>query len=159
MLERLLNSLNSLCEFLEEVYEINEGGCCFVAMELAKQFDKLHIKYELVVYDTEERSQFEIEDEIRNKHRNSMHRRHCITGTGTCYHYCLKVGDTFINDTDREVYGYLIPDVDASNISYIYKNGLWNDLYNKNHNKTVRSLIKSFFKEYEDIDFKNVCLD
>lgn len=42
------DELNSLLEDLDSKYDINWGGCCYIAYLLAKEFDALKIKYKFI---------------------------------------------------------------------------------------------------------------
>ena len=64
---KLVKELNKLCKQLVEVYNINHGGCCFVASEIAKHLDRLGLKYELGIYDDWEKDLTAINEEVRNK--------------------------------------------------------------------------------------------
>ena len=48
--ECLRRSLNSLCEFLDIEYKINEGGCCWIASEIARHLDELKIPYAIQLF-------------------------------------------------------------------------------------------------------------
>lgn len=149
----LLKNLNSLCKFLDETYYVNSGGCCFLASLIAKHLDRLHIKYDLVIYDDYVRDRLCIEHEVitcrKNKGLNNS-----VTGHHSCNHYCIQLrGAGVINgddDCSRE-HRYTIPDVSCKNIRWIYKNSEWNDCYEVQHNKTIKNIVKEFFKEYEKI--------
>ena len=49
-IKHLRKSLDCLCQFLDDVYHINSGGCCLIAYLIASNLDKLGVKYSLVVY-------------------------------------------------------------------------------------------------------------
>ena len=59
--------LNNLCQKLDILYDINNGGCCYVAYKIAKQLDKLNIKYELVVFDYISKNKSLTSKEVINK--------------------------------------------------------------------------------------------
>lgn len=149
----LLRNLNSLCKFLDETYCVNLGGCCFLASLIAKHLDRLHIKYDLVIYDDCARDRLRIEHEVMACRKNRG-LSNSVTGNYSCNHYCLRLrGAGVINGDDD--YGrkhqYIIPDVSCKNIRWIYKNSEWNDCYEVQHNKTIKNIVKEFFKEYEKI--------
>lgn len=149
----LLRNLNSLCKFLNETYCVNSGGCCFLASLIAKYLDRLHIKYDLVIYDDYARDRLCIEYEVMACRKNRG-LSNSVTGNYSCNHYCLQLrGVGVINGDDdcaRE-HRYTIPDVSYKNIRWVYKNGKWNDCYEVQHNKTIKNIVKEFFKEYEKI--------
>lgn len=146
----LLKSLNVLCKFLDENYDVNCGGCCFLASVIAKHLDRLGLGYELVIYDYYKRDQVSIEHEVINRHQNKTLYR-SVTGRHSCNHYCLNLkGAGIINgDEEDDYHAYFIPEVSSKSIRWIYRNGSWNDHYEVRHNKTIRNIVKEFFKEYE----------
>jgi len=45
--KELFKKLNCLCSEMSESYDINNGGCCFVAAVLAEQLEKYKIPFEV----------------------------------------------------------------------------------------------------------------
>ena len=148
----LLKNLNSLCKFLDDTYDVNSGGCCFLASLIAKHLDKLNIKYNLVVYDCCTKNRLCIEQEVISCHKNKGF-RNSITGRYSCNHYCLQLkGAGVINsDNYKGDHQYLIPNISYKNIKWIYKNSNWNDCYDVQYNKTIKNIVKEFFEKYEKI--------
>lgn len=153
---KLIKKLNSLCEFLNEAYSVNQGGCCFLASLIAKHLDKLSIKYDLVIYDHYAKYKELIKREVISCHRNRGV-SNSVVGYCACNHYCLRVkgagvinGDNFQEETE---YQYTIPDISYKNVKWIYKNSRWNDCYDMKYNKVIRNIVKEFFKEYESFSF------
>lgn len=149
-LRKLVDSLNLFCDCLNSSYDINCGGCCFLAYVLAKHFDKIGIKYDLVVFNDSTKNQQSITEEITNFRSNTCS-PDSITGRNTCIHYCLQVdGIGMINaNSDYCLFKYDIKGINSKNICWIYKTGSWNQIYDVKHNKTVDNILKHFFKEYE----------
>lgn len=150
----LRTSINRLCEFLDEEYNINSGGCCFIASLLSKHLDNLKVPYSLVAYDYIERDEYCIQYEVSKKVKNKFVRG-SVTGIHSCNHYCLYIeGAGEINSGEFENCSrYVIKDIKSSNIQWIYKNGKWNDRYSIDNNKAIKNIIKSFFKQYEKAIF------
>ena len=48
-LRKLVSELNTLCDRLDEDYNINFGGCCYVAYILMKNFESIGIHPTLVI--------------------------------------------------------------------------------------------------------------
>ena len=48
-LQKLVKDLNVLCDRLDYDYNINYGGCCFVAYLLMKNFESIGIHPTLVI--------------------------------------------------------------------------------------------------------------
>lgn len=150
----LYRSVNNLCEFLDTEYNINNGGCCFIAALLAKHLDHLKIPYNLVVYDDFGRDIESIQYEVFVKVKNSSY-RNSVTGKSTCSHYCLYIiGAGEVNSGNFSGYKYTIKDVCSSNIRWIYRCGKWNPCYDTANNNTIKSIVKSFFKRYEMFSFR-----
>ena len=146
----LRDSINRLCDFLDEEYYINNGGCCFIASLLAEHLDRLGISYNLIAYDYLERDLDFVQHEVSSKVKNKSLRK-SVTGNHTCNHYCLSIeGAGEINSGEfEECSRYVIKDVHSSNIRWIYRSGRWNDEYDTNNNKAIKQIIKSFFERYE----------
>ena len=93
--EILAERLNNLCRFLDEEYEINVGGCCYIAYCLAKLLSKDKFKFRVIVYED-----YELEDkfsEISESH----------------YHYAIGIGNYTINPAECD-------EDFCKNIYYIY---------------------------------------
>lgn len=145
-------SLNCMCDFLNQVYFINDGGCCFVASLIAFHLDRLGVKYKLIVFDNEEKDYVSIQYEVLNM--SKMKGTKCsISGNNTCSHYSIYIdGAGAINSNsyyDRDLKSYKIPGVNSKHIRWIYKHGSWNSEYNTYNNKIVKGIINSFFMKYE----------
>lgn len=149
----LLKNLNSLCRFLDETYNINEGGCCYLASLIAKHLDKLNIKYDLIIYDSYSRNRENIKCEVINRRRNKG-LNNSVTGYYSCNHYCIRLrGAGVINGNGdyTEEHRYSIPNISYKNIRWIYKNSRWNKCYQVQYNKTIKNIVKEFFKDYEKV--------
>lgn len=151
-LKQITESINSLCELLDKEYDINNGGCCYIAYLIAKELDKLNIKYTLKIFDSEKKDRISIKNEVLRKKLNS-NPNESVVGNNSCNHYCLYIlrgGEINYGDFyTREYHCYTINNISAKNIQWIYKNGSWNKLYNTNNNKLIESLIKKHFKQYD----------
>ena len=155
---KLLDDLNSLCEFLNNAYDVNSGGCCFLASIIAKHLDKLGIKYKLVIYDLYNKDKESIKYEVTNRRRNKT-KTGSVVGVYTCDHYCLYLEGVGIMNRSGSFYSYSISNISHKNIYWIYKNGSWNKRYEVQHNETIKNIVKAFFKEYEKVLYnKNMCL-
>ena len=70
-LNELCRKLNSLFRFLDEVYHINSGGCCYVASVLAELLEEDDVDYSVIVYDCDCDDFYDI--------------------SCSCYHYTLRI--------------------------------------------------------------------
>ena len=119
--KELFKQLNRLCEELNYKYNINCGGCCYVAAVLAEQFELHNIPFTVIHYNE------------------------C-----GC-HYAIKVSDRYINRDDfrkKEISEYL--DWSSSDLFEVYNDGDWNKCYSTRNNLTVRNSIVKIFSKYEN---------
>ena len=146
-LNYLKRSLDCLCKFLDEVYDINSGGCCLISYLIAKHLDNLGIKYELVIYDGERRYIKEISEEISEMTIKSDRNCSVVRGS-TCYHYTLRILNSgYINPNHNSdgFFEYRIKKIHSRNIKWIYDNGSWNSYFDVKNSEVIESIIKSFF--------------
>lgn len=150
-LAALCKSLNNLCNFLDKEYDVNNGGCCYLAYLLAAQLEKLQLKYKFIIYDIEDKDIEAIQHEVSNKSKNRR-RDSSVTGANSCNHYCLylenggEVNKSSFNDANE--FRYVLENISSSNIRWIYRTGEWNEDYDPSNNTVIKDMIKSFFKHY-----------
>ena len=117
----LFKNLNQLCKDLDYKYDINSGGCCFVAAVIAEQLENCNIPFKLIHYELY-----------------------------SC-HYAIRVNDRIINRCDCKYKEIIFDDYLSSDDIYdTYYNEDWNSTYNKQWNLIVKTKIKSLFKKYEN---------
>ena len=117
----LFKNLNQLCKDLDYKYNINSGGCCFVAAVIAEQLENCNIPFKLIHYELY-----------------------------SC-HYAIRVNDRIINRCDCKYKEIIFDDYLSSNEIYdTYYNEDWNHTYNRQWNLIVKTKIKSLFKKYEN---------
>ena len=144
-----MQDLNQLCQLLNDDYDINRGGCCYITYLIAKNLDRLHIPYKLVIFDRYPKDIKAIKKEL---YKQRFHRTYykSVTGIHSCSHYCLQIGENLINASDYfEFYKYVISDINAKHILWIYKHGVWNNNYDVRNNLTVKRIINNYFKNEE----------
>lgn len=144
-LKPLLNKINKVCDELNNTYNINLGGCCYVAACIAEEFDSLNIPYSLAIYPDVEICcpNNYIREHIISRDSN------CITlGDDVVCHYALKLSHVgIVNIDDREEEDYiLIKNISAKDIMFVYKSGSWNSCYHTKYNKLVKDKLHEIFK-------------
>ena len=152
----LQKSLNILCNKLSLLFNINDGGCCFIAYLIALHLDKLNLKYRLIILNKYRKNSNNIRDEIFFRIPNKIYEDSVIRN-GTCNHYAIYLegaGAINIDEFDFTYYRYYIKNINSTHIKWIYKTGNWNPIYNINNNKLIRKTFKTFFNDYE----KRSCL-
>lgn len=148
----LKHSLDCLCSYLDKLYSINSGGCCYIAYLIACHLDKLKVKYDLVIYDYKRKDEACINSEVQN-----MCLPNSVTGKQTCEHYCISIsGGGVVNKGDvTGLKKYIVKGITNKNLKWLYKNGYWNRMYNRDNNKCVKGMINSFFSKYEKNNLSN----
>lgn len=145
---KLVSDLNLLCENLVGSYNINKGGCCFIAYLIAQHLDKLGLEYQLIVYSDERKDRVGISHEVYSMIKNFQDDESFVTGNNTCYHYAIYLDGGGVINPGRCDHTYYISGLQAKNIWWLYKVGRWNTEYNIHFNRRVRRTINSFFNEY-----------
>ena len=122
--------LDKLCKFLDEMYDINCGGCCFVAACLAECLQKDNISYQVIVYECpEDISKF------------SKIKRSCL-------HYFLSINNNDINGyEDIDEYN-VFDNISSRSLFNHYKKCSWNCCYNSNKNKFIKKIIKQYYEDF-----------
>lgn len=155
MISKLVNILNDLCNTLDQKYDINCGGCCYVASEIAKHLDKRHIKYSLCVLNDAYLDRDAINQEVQNKCINSLECK-SVSGNNTCVHYFINIeneGSINVGDFSDDYLVYAITGINYKNIKWLYRTGDWNPCYDIYNNRKIRRKIKLCFDRYDKIYF------
>lgn len=141
-----LAKLNRILNELDYKYNINSGGCCFVACCLIHHFRNLGIKYKLVVLSEDYISAQELRSNIR------YNKGYC-TNCETANHYFVEVYGVSVNRGDFNLESYSVSKatyISPEELYDVYKSGSWNSDYDKYLNKEVFRAISKFFKPYEE---------
>lgn len=149
-LENLVEDLNVLCDRLDQDYNINFGGCCFVAYLIMKHFEKIGLHPTLIIEsDCENIDQDDFLDCVHTRSGNCQGLK-----DQTCYHYFIYIPEInkYINSGEIfEDYLYEFQGLSAKDVHWIYKTGDWNNNYNKKSNPMVGREIVQVFRKYEDL--------
>ena len=129
-IQYLINELNKFLKRLDNAYNINSGGCFYVAYLIARELDDLGINYTVVDWH---------EDGRLNEY--------------SMYHRSLKVDDRYVNPPLINYGNY------TDNLGYISPYKLSRDsgkyslgLLRPSIRIKIRDSISKFFKEYSDED-------
>lgn len=116
--------LDDLCYELDKEYDINQGGCIFVAYLISEQFFKYGIDYKILGTDN-------IEYYCGDKHEGIKH-------------VFIEAANHLINGTreERKYETFLYP----SQVLEYYKSAEWNSIYDTKNNDKIRLIITEFFK-------------
>lgn len=143
----IFNELNRLLDELDREYDINAGGCCFVAFCVAAQLWKRGIPYKLVVLGDRALDSNELKINIRKNDG------YYPTGSETANHYVIQVGDYYINLGSFNLRYYEISKasfIKPHEIYEVYRTGYWNCYYEKSNNLKIYKKIKKFFNCNEE---------
>ena len=114
--KRLFKEINKLCVCLQDEYDINNGGCCYVAACIAEQLESHSIPFKVIHYNLR-----------------------------TC-HYCIKVSDRYLNRDGYYKYEISeVLECSSEYLYNIYYETDWNFRYNTIYNSKVRKRIKELF--------------
>ncbi len=147
MRERLISALKELMKFLDRHFDINNGGCCYVAYVIAKNLEKYNIPYQVVFYYEcfEEGECYENLPSESIEHDIKERAIPCVgTGDDTCNHYSIMIDDSNLNPFNDRAYKIL--NLNADDLKWIYfKAGDWNMCYNRFINTYINTYIKNTF--------------
>jgi hypothetical protein len=147
-LEPILKKLSQLCSDLDRWYDINKGGCCYVAYLIATNLWNLKIKYKLVVCD-------------RGKTCKALKMRRDINSLRlsdySFNHYFIEVDGFPINMgcfNKKVCYqskaSYINPFCIGKIYTYFKERDGWNETYKLRYNPIVKDTINKFFEENEE---------
>ena len=149
-LENLVKDLNILCDRLDQDYNINFGGCCFVAYLMMKHFEKIGLHPILVIEnDCEKINEDDFLDCVHTRSGNCQGIK-----DQTCYHYFVYIPeiDEYVNSGEcYEDYLYKFQGLSAKDVHWIYRTGHWNSEYNRKNSPMVGRKIAQVFRKYEDL--------
>ena len=149
-LENLVEDLNVLCDRLDQDYNINFGGCCFVAYLMIKHFEKIGLHPTLIIEsDCGDIDEDDFLDCVYTRSGNCQGLK-----DQTCYHYFIYIPEInkYINSGEiYEDYLYEFQGLSAKDVHWIYKTGDWNSDYDRKNSPMVGRKIAQVFKKYEDL--------
>jgi hypothetical protein len=149
-LENLVKDLNVLCDRLDQDYNINFGGCCFVAYLMMKHFEKIGLHPTLIIEsDCGDIDGDDFLDCVRTRSGNCQGLK-----DQTCFHYFVYIPevDKYVNSGEfYEEYLYKFRGLSAKDVHWIYKTGDWNVNYDRKNSPMVGRKIAQVFKKYEDL--------
>ena len=149
-LKKLVDDLNLLCDRLDRDYNINFGGCCFVAYLMMKHFERIGVHPTLVIEsDCGEIDGDEFLDCVHSRDHNCQG-----MGSQTCYHYFVLIPeiDEYVNAGDFCAESlYKFRGLTAKDVHWLYKTGDWNCEYERRNSPMVGREIAQVFRKYEDL--------
>ena len=131
----IYKGLNAICECLNTLYNINNGGCCYIAYCIAQLLEKDSIPFDVIIFDDFDAvSLSELDEE--------------------CYHIALRIviDDEYyiINQGDFELDDEItiIENVTSNDLFKYYKRFRWNRTYEVFRNKFIKYVITLLYENF-----------
>ena len=118
--KELFKKLNNLCEDMNLYYNINCGGCCYVAAVISEQLEHSGISFKIAATYSPTHYAIKVNDRYINRD-----------------------GFRFLKED-------IIDYWDSKYLYNLYYSQDWNDYYNRKWNLIVQTRIKSLFNKYEN---------
>lgn len=143
-IRRLAGDLEKACNDTLQKYDINSGGCCYVAAIIAEGLYKLKIPYKLIIAcDNIIGPRLQIRKKIKNRTLSTrshyfiyLHNQKIYINSGGC----TKIWYYKLNEVGK---------ISPTDLMDYYKSKRWNTYYRKANNKIVASELRKIFKNYE----------
>lgn len=135
---QLTRRLNSLCKKLDESFNINCGGCCYVAYCIARLLEKDNFNFSLIVFD----KSYELKKFVELSELPKP-----------MYHYAIILESEDVSNginCCEDDYDDFYQDFKVSSeyILEYYLNNTWNSHYNTINNVYIKSLIERVYYEF-----------
>ena len=128
--ELVINHINSICNTFHELYNLNWGGCCYMAYIIADYLEKNNIPFNVVIID--DSNYFDDWDNI----------------TRSVSHVSIKVKDTLINYSEdyNSYFKSSFPSISSKDLLSYYNKVSWCTIYSKAENSFLKSLFNKMMK-------------
>lgn len=126
--------MNEVCKLLDILYDVNCGGCCYIAYCLSKLLSKDGIDYDVIVIS---------DDCYELNNCETLNDISC-----SCSHYGISIGGHLINIDNKDLeYEYVkyFNNVHPDDIKEHYENEDWNNCYNTDKNDFIWEMLKNFY--------------
>lgn len=130
-----INLLNNLLSDIDNILDINSGGCCYIAYIIAKYCDLHNIKYSVIFTDYED-----LFSNVDNLIKNRSSKGIFDDSEYSCNHIYLKINNICINKEELE-YSYESDIINSDDLLWIYRNGDWNETYDTANNSIISKFI------------------
>lgn len=141
--------MNEACNKLDHKFDINCGGCCFVASLIAELLEQIEEPYQLFILNDDG---YEVDDAYLAivDHKNEFP---CQDYVGRHYWIYLPFYHLSINISGYDNYDECdlvkISGVTSNQLQWLYDTGNWNSFYDISHNNYVKEILNNVFKKYE----------
>lgn len=143
-LNKFRYKLKQLITFIDDAYDINNGGCCYLSYLLAKQLEKHNIPFLVGISWETGCSIDEIKNNISNRSKDGVF----SDSDYGCYHISIQIEGVDINSLYCNDTEYI--SLASKDLYWLYnkglKNGNWNSAYDINNNKIISKFINILFQ-------------
>lgn len=140
-LKSFIRLLNNELVKLDTHFDINSGGCCYVAYVIAENFKKHKIPYKVVLFDYEKYDYAYTKLDLRQEFNSQ--------GIETHNHFAIEVDGNLINPgTFKDCYAYKLSYIKPEGLYNTYIKGDWNYVYSSGNNERIKSYLDMFFTLY-----------
>ena len=135
-LSKIATTMHHVCCLLDDLYDINCGGCCYVAWCLSSLLNDDNIDYNVeVVSSYEELENCNSFDELDDCHS----------------HYGISINGYYININECEIedamYHNTFENVSPDELIEHYNTNYWNSCYDVSKNDFIYDIVKRFYYE------------
>ena len=143
---KFVYKLKKLVTFIDNTYNINEGGCCYLSYIVAKQLEKHNIPYLVGITSYGDFDISEIKSNINRRSRNGVF---SFDDYG-CNHISIKIGHLDVNVIEDNTSDVEYINLTSKDLYWLYNKGLknsdWNTTYNTDNNQIISKFINVLFQ-------------
>ena len=143
---KFVYKLKNLVTFIDNTYNINEGGCCYLSYIIAKQLEKYNIPYLVGITSYGDYDISEIKSNINKRSRNGVFD---FDDYG-CNHISIKIGYLDVNVIEDDTSDVEYINLTSKDLHWLYNKGLknsdWNTTYNTDNNQIISKFINVLFQ-------------
>ena len=141
---KFVYKLKKLVTFIDDAYDINNGGCCYLSYLLAKQLEKHNIPFLVGISWETDCSIDEIKNNISNRSKDGVF----SDDDYGCYHISIQIERVDINSLYCSDTEYI--SLASKDLHWLYNKGLknsdWNTTYNTDNNQIISKFINVLFQ-------------
>ena len=143
---KFVYKLKKLVTFIDNAYDINNGGCCYLSYIIAKQLEKYNIPYLVGITNYGDFDISEIKSNINKRSRNGVF---SFDDYG-CNHISIKIDHLDVNAIEDDTSDVEYINLTSKDLHWLYNKGLknsdWNTTYNTDNNQIISKFINVLFQ-------------
>lgn len=128
--------LNKLLLYMDNIFYLNDGGCCYIAYVIARNCEKYKIPYKVVFCDEEDIFPEDIVSKIKKRSKKGIF----TDQEYSCCHINIKIKNININPMDWD-FEYETNDINSKDLLWIYRKGDWNKCYETSNNSLISKFL------------------